>query len=133
MKREDEKKQINELISYHASTNDFNFDAICEDEQQELIGAYILSKDIDEAWEIFTEHNERYLPFVIGHQLMQDESLLLMRQLIDAIKPYVRDGIQKLFDTEKAKEPLRLKDAHTDTLFRENKDSMSEAITEERI
>ena len=128
MKREDEKKLIDELIKYHASTNDFDFDSIPKDEQQELIGAYILSKDIDEAWEILTEHNERNLPFIIGQHIMEEGALLLMSQLVDAIKPYVKDGIQKLFDIEKAGEPQRLKDAHVDSQIRDAKDSRPDLV-----
>ena len=122
MKREDEKKLIDELIGTAIGYGFTSFDEMTSDEQAEIVGAYILSKEIDEAWEIFTEVNERYLPHIIAHHLMKGNSALLMEQIYDALKNYVKDSIQKLIDIEVADLPQQAKDAHTDTLIQEAKE-----------
>ncbi|MCK5607943.1 hypothetical protein KAR91_39045 [Candidatus Pacearchaeota archaeon] len=114
MRRLDEKKLIDDLITDHMIYGYTSFDALTSDDQRELVGAYMLSKDRDEAWELLTEHNEVYLPFYIGIALMDGDSLQLMSQLTDAIKPYVKDNIQKLLDLAVAQEPQRLKAAFVD-------------------
>jgi hypothetical protein len=114
MKRLDEKKLIDDLITDCMIYGNTSFDTLSTDDQRELVGAYMLSRDRDDAWEILTEHNETYLPFYIGAALMDGDSLQLMSQLTDAIKPYVRDNIQKLLDLAVTQEPQRLKAAFVD-------------------
>ena len=119
MKRLDEKKLIDDLIADQMVYGNTSFDALSSDDQRELVGAYMLSKDRDEAWEILTEHHEVYLPHYIGDALMTGDSTQLQEQLTDAIKPYVKDNIQKLFDLAVAKEPQRLHAAFVDQQIRE--------------
>ena len=114
MKRYDEKKLIDDLISDHMVYGNSSFEALCSTDQRELIGAYMLSRDRDEALEILTEHNETYLPFYIGAALMEGDSIRLMDQMTAAIKPYVKDNIQKLLDLAVAEEPQRLQAAFVD-------------------
>jgi hypothetical protein len=120
--REEEKKMIGELISELVCYDVRDFQRLPEEEQRELIGAYMLSVDLDAAWEILTEHSERYLPHIIAHHLKDGNAEMLMEQMIDAIEPYIRDEIQALMNAEFASIPERAKDAHTDSQIDEAKE-----------
>lgn len=102
MKREDEKKICDQMISDAVGYGDTCFENMLDTDKQKLIGAYILSKDLVEAWEIITEHRDRYFPHYIAGYMLRGNSVMLMKHLTDAIRPYVENKIQDLLDEQVA-------------------------------